>query len=223
MWRQAQPQNNLQEIANKAPWWAAAVGALVLGGLFALLPESLTHMPNWLPLLLIVLVFLPYVIAHLTRRELSHFTTRTLSYLLLAIITIALAISVSFLVISMAKGSFTRGTPLLRDAGLLWVANVLVFSLWFWEIDGGGARIRHQHGHIAADLLFPQQTDTITGARSWAPHYLDYLFVAFTGATALSPTDTMPLSRKAKALMMIEAMIAMTIVLIIAARAVNIL
>jgi uncharacterized membrane protein len=133
-------------------------------------------------------------------------------------------ISVLFLVISMAEsGGAVRGPFLLRDGGLLWVANVLVFSLWFWEIDGGGARKRHQQGHLAADLLFPQQTDTIRGAKIWAPHYLDYLFVSFTTATALSPTDTMPLSRKAKALMMIEAVLAATIVLVIVARAVNVL
>ncbi|MBO0781149.1 MAG: DUF1345 domain-containing protein [Ktedonobacteraceae bacterium] len=217
------PRDEAQEIAKMAPWWAAAIGALVLGGLFALLPESLTHMPYWLPLLLIVLIWLPFVAAHLLRRELSHVTARTLAFALLAIITVVLLISVAFLVISMANGSATRGTALLRDAGLLWVANVLVFSLWYWEIDGGGPRRRHQHGHLAADLLFPQQTDTITGARVWAPHYLDYLFVAFTAATALSPTDTMPLSRRAKALMMIEAVMAMAIVLVIAARAINIL
>ncbi len=80
---------------------------------------------------------------------------------------------------------------------------------------------RHHAGHQAADFMFPQQAGGNDG--SWAPHFLDYLFVAFTGATALSPTDTYPLTRPAKALMMMEAMLSIAIIVLLVARAVNIL
>jgi hypothetical protein len=110
---------------------------------------------------------------------------------------------------------------LLGSAAVLWSVNILVFALWYWEIDGGGPAKRHQSGHQAADFMFPQQVNGNDG--SWAPHFLDYLFVAFTGATALSPTDTFPLTRPAKTLMMIEALLSLTVIGLLAARAVNIL
>lgn len=112
-----------------------------------------------------------------------------------------------------------HATNLLRSTALLWFFNILVFALWYWEIDGGGPWKRHLSGHHAADFLFLQQ---VNGA-SWAPHFLDYLFVAFTGATALSPADTYPLTRRAKVLMMIEAVLALALIGILVARAVNIL
>ena len=112
-------------------------------------------------------------------------------------------------------------TALLQSSVLLWVFNILVFALWYWEIDGGRPVKRHLAGHQAADFMFPQQAGGNDG--SWAPHFLDYLFVAFTGATALSPTDTYPLTRPAKALMMMEAMLSVAIIVLLVARAVNIL
>ncbi len=112
-----------------------------------------------------------------------------------------------------------HATNLLRAAALLWSFNILVFALWYWEVDGGGPWKRHLAGHRAADFLFPQQA---AGER-WVPHFLDYLFVAFTGATALSPADTYPLTRRAKALMMVEAVLSLMVIGILIARAVNIL
>src|SRR5207244_10337054 len=113
----------------------------------------------------------------------------------------------------------SHATNLLRSAAVLWCFNILVFALWYWELDGGGPWKRRQPDHPAADFLFPQQVD----GKSWAPHFLDYLFVAFTGATALSPADTYPLTRPAKALMMSEAVLSLTVIGILVARAVNIL
>lgn len=218
------PPSEAEETVPLVSLWAAALGALVLGGLFILLPEKLTLGPKWLPLVLIILVELPVDIARIFRKKFPLFFERILNYALLGIITIVLTIAVMLLISNLIEnGREVQAQFLLRDGLLLWVSNVLVFSLWFWGIDGGGARKRHKRGHLATDLLFPQQTDTIKGGQAWAPHYLDYLFVAFTTATALSPTDTLPLSRRAKMLMMIEAVLATTIVLIIVARAINIL
>ncbi len=110
---------------------------------------------------------------------------------------------------------------LLRSAALLWGFNILVFALWYWEIDGGGPYKRHLAGHQATDFMFPQQADG--NKTGWVSHFFDYLFLAFTGATALSPADTYPLTPLAKALMMMEAVLSMTIIVLLAARAVNIL
>src|SRR5205814_5793216 len=103
-------------------------------------------------------------------------------------------------------------TILLRSALLLWCSNVLIFGLWYWQIDGGGPVKRHQPGSQAADFLFPQQEDG--NPTGWIPHFLDYLFLAFTGATALGPADISPLTQRAKALMMIEVLLCLLVVLV---------
>src|SRR6266496_1872506 len=135
----------------------------------------------------------------------------------LAVSTLALVVGVALFVLSLPTD--THATNLLRAGALLWSFNILVFALWYWEIDGGGPWKRHLAGHRAADFLFPQQAS----GEHWTPHFLDYLFVAFTGATALSPADTYPLTRLAKMLMMCEALLSLTIAAILIARAVNIL
>src|SRR6266496_484347 len=135
----------------------------------------------------------------------------------LAVSTLALVVGVALFVLTVPTN--THATNLLRAGALLWSFNILVFALWYWEIDGGGPWKRHLAGHRAADFLFPQQAS----GEHWTPHFLDYLFVAFTGATALSPADTYPLTRLAKMLMMCEALLSLTIAAILIARAVNIL
>jgi uncharacterized membrane protein len=203
-------------------WLVVGLGAIALGLLFAALPARLTFGPGWLPLVLIVIILIPPIISLIMQRPLPHIAMRSLGFALLFVVTATLAIGVALLVITLPKRTEAQAGSLLRDAVLLWLSNILVFALWFWEIDGGGAHKRYEAGHPAADLQFPQQAQGNVDGK-WAPHFLDYLFVAFTTATALSPTDTMPLTRRAKTLVMIEALIALSITILIAARAVNIL
>lgn len=214
-----QKPDSSEKRAGMAPRWAAIIGMLAIGVLYAILPPTLIIGPNWLLLAIEVVFLLPLLISILAKRGLSYRAKRTLILILLGIITLALAIAVILLIITLPNDK--RAINLLRDAALLWCFNILVFALWYWEIDGGGPLKRHQAGHQAADFMFPQQVNGNDG--SWAPHFLDYLFLAFTGATALSPADTLPLSRTAKALMMIEAILSLTIIALLAARAVNIL
>ena len=203
-------------------WLFVALGTIVLGSFFAALPARLTFGPGWLPLVLIIIIILPPIISIIMHKPLPHIAMRTLGFTLLFVVTAALVIGVALLVITLPKRTEAQAGSLLRDAVLLWLSNILVFTLWYWEIDGGGAHKRYEAGHPAADLQFPQQSQDNVGGK-WAPHFMDYLFVAFTTATALSPTDTMPLTRRAKGLMMIEAILALSITILIAARAVNIL
>ena len=199
-----------------SPRWAAAIGIIALGFIYLVLPDKLTIGPSWLLLVIEAVLLIPILFFH------GHFsptTIRTLALILLAILTAALAVIVALLIHSLP--SLTRGDTLLRSAGLIWFFNIIVFALWYWEIDGGGPYKRHLSGHKAADFMFPQQADKNMG--HWVPHFIDYLFVAFTGATALSPADTYPLTRKAKMLMMIEAVLSLTVIILLAARAVNIL
>jgi hypothetical protein len=122
--------------------------------------------------------------------------------------------------ITTLKGN-VNGFNLIRSGLLLYCFNVLVSALWYWEIDGGGPEKRRLSDHQAVDFLFPQQMGGSVG--NWAPHFFDYLYLAFTAATAFSPTDTMPLSRRAKFIMMVESVLALVIISFVVSRAINII
>jgi hypothetical protein len=197
----------------------AAFVAVIVGVLFLALPGYLTIGPNWLLLVVEAILLLPLLFFGYTKRLLSRRGIRILTLTMLGVATAALASGIALLINSLPGNN--NAPLLLRSAALLWFSNVLVFALWYWEIDGGGPLKRHLMGHKAADFMFPQQTDGNTS--NWMPHFFDYLFVAFTGATALSPADTYPLTRVAKGLMMVEAIFSMIVIVLLAARAVNIL
>jgi hypothetical protein len=224
---QLSPQNQAktstypQVLEKVAPKWIAAAGALAFGLLYMALPDKFTFGPGWLPLLIEVLLLLPTIVSWQIRHPISHHISRILMFTLLGIITLALIMGVVLLVRNLPNRSESQATTLLRTGGVLWLSNILVFALWYWEIDGGGPRKRHLNGHKGIDFLFPQQVDGNT--QGWIPNFIDYLFLAFTAATALSPTDTYPLSRLAKGLMMIEAVTALLILSILIGRAINIL
>jgi len=201
------------------PRWAAAIGTLTIGFLYLALPQELTFGPSWLLLVLETVLLLPLLYSWTTHRPLPHITIRILTLAILGVVTLGLAGSIALLIYTLPGNK--QASVLLRSAGLLWCSNILVFALWYWEIDGGGPHKRRLSGHKAADLMFPQQVDGNTTC--WIASFIDYLFVAFTGATALSPTDTYPLTPRAKMLMMIEAIFSLIIIVLLAARAVNIL
>ncbi len=201
----------------------AALGILSLGVLYLFLSDKLVpaFIPKWLPLLLDGILVLPLIYSVVMRRRLSQKLLRTLGFLLAGIATIALIASIGLLLSTLPGRSAKDSIGLVRDAAILWISNILVFGLWYWELDGGGPLKRHKANHKAIDFMFPQQVDGDTDG--WAPHFIDYVFLAFNTATAFSPTDTAPLSRPAKVLMMIESLISLIIVAGIAARAINIL
>jgi|SRR5947209_3932415 len=202
--------------------WIVIAAFLVLGIVFLALPSRLTIGPTWLPLALTVLLILLILGAiFFMEHPAKHMTIRLLFFALLSILTLTLIGGVILLITTLPSRTGKQAGGLLRDAGLLWISNIILFALWYWEIDGGGAIKRHLSKHQAADFMFPQQVDG--NKQGWAPLFLDYLFLAFTGATALSPADTFPLTRKAKGLMMMEAVLSMVILVVLAARAINIL
>jgi hypothetical protein len=199
------------------PGIAALIGILLTGLLYFVLPPNLVLGPRWLLMVGDAVFVFPLIIDIMTKWDLSHAVRRAFVLAPLILSTLALILGVTLFTLTLSKN--TDAIDLLRAAGLLWVFNILVFALWYWDVDGGGPWKRQRSGHHAIDFMFPQQTD----GKRWAPDFIDYLFVAFTGATAFSPTDTFPLTKVAKVLMMIEAVISLSVITIIAARAVNIL
>lgn len=205
--------------------WPAILAALAIGLLFYAMPASLTIGPDWLLLVLVGIFAIPSSLAHKAGRlQLNSI----LAYSILGIITLAVLSSLVLLIMRLP----THKDPpveLLRAAGALWIANILVFASWYWRLDGGGPNERDKRGvHTDGAFLFPQmqmdqQKRREMGEDKWSPGFIDYLFLAFNTSTAFSPTDVPVLSRWAKAMMIVQSLISLATVALLAARAVNIL
>ncbi len=199
--------------------WSFLAAVLVIGGLFSILSENLTIGPSWILLAIVAFLSIPLL---LTVYFGQHVWTRILSLIMTGVLTLGLLSSVIFLVDSLFHHS-ANGLSLFRDAAVLWVSNVVMFGVWYWEIDQGGPIRRHVHKMQPTDFLFPQSTVDGELWSNWKPSFVDYLFLAFNTSTAFSPTDTLVMSRKAKVLMITQSSISLVIVAVLAARAINII
>jgi hypothetical protein len=204
----------------REPRWPAFIAMLAAAGVYLALPEPLSLGPSWVLSAIIALLMIPIVLAD---RRGNHSVTRILTIIANGIITIAMVASLIFLVRGIPQHTETP-KALLRSASALWVANILVFALWYWKLDAGGPLGREgPKGMANSSFLFPQMLSRDGQDSSWTPHFVDYLFLAFNTSTAFSPTDTSVLSRGAKIGMMAQALISLMILALLAARAVNIL
>jgi uncharacterized membrane protein len=158
----------------------------------------------------------------------QHALNQVLGYILNSALTLAMIASLVLLIRALPAH---RVSPLelLRAAAGLWATNILIFASWYWRLDAGGPHERARTpGHSDGAFLFPQMTmdpaaKRAAGEHEWEPNFVDYLFLAFNTSTALSPTDVPVLSRWAKLLMMIQALISLLVIILLAARAVNVL
>jgi uncharacterized membrane protein len=186
-------------------WVIPGLTVLVLAALLVSLPDShLMQSLGW-------------------RGRRLHVTRRWLSLGVIAVVSAANAASIILLVHLLVNGAHPNASPLLRAAVHMWIVNVLLFGLWYWQLDGGGPTARPSGDPATRDFLFPQQTEAALLRSGWRPLFLDYLYVSFTNAAAFSPTDTLPLSRWAKMLMLVQSAISLTLAVMVVARAVNIL
>ena len=208
------------------PLWPPFVAMLAVGGLYAALPPSLVAgAPRWLLVVIILGLLAPIVISH---RSGNHYLGQVLGYVLNGIVTAAMILSL-VLMLSAVTHHTVSPPQLLRSAAALWVSNFLIFASWYWRVDAGGPHQRARTpGHTDGAFLFPQMTmlpdaKIAAGEHDWEPNFVDYLFLAFNTSTAFSPTDVPVLSRWAKLLMMIQAMISLLVLALLAGRAVNIL
>jgi uncharacterized membrane protein len=181
------------------------------------LSDGLTLGPRAFLLGLVTVLLVPLLTAHLRG---SHRLARGFAFGVIGLVTVAVVASV-FLLVSSSLGGGTSAPALLRDAALLWAINVVTFAVWYWEMDGGGPARRHRDGHVSEDFLFPQMNFNNKTARGWSPAFLDYFFLAFNTSTAFSPTDTAVLSRRAKVLMMVQALLSLLILAVLVGRAIN--
>ena len=147
---------------------------------------------------------------------------RVVGLALIALISVANGVSLVDLIHALLYGSRTGGRSLIYASVPIWLTNVIVFGLWYWELDRGGPANRELPGHRRPDFLFPQMS-TPAASPGWVPDFFDYLYTSFTNATAFSPTDTMPLTTWAKLLMMLQSLASLVTVAVVVSRAVNIL
>jgi hypothetical protein len=150
---------------------------------------------------------------------------RRLAIVLTAVVTLVNFGVLVRLVAAMLSGHAGAGRTLLLDSLNIWVTNIVLFALWFWALDRGGPPLKGLAPEPRSDFLFPQQQTTFARTQfpNWSPGFIDYLFLAFTTATAFSPTDTLPLTVRAKLLMMAESAISLATIALVASRAVGLL
>ena len=228
------------EELGESPLWPS-LAIIAAAGLYADLPSRFIAGPGggafgaarWaVPALTVILLLALGVIR--TRGPLAraldlapdtlHVTRRRLGLITIGVVSAANAASIGLLIHLLINGALVaQASTLLRAAVHMWAVNVLVFALWFWQLDGGGPLERPRCVPADRDFLFPQQTEPVLMEKGWRPLFLDYLYVSFTNASAFSPTDTMPLSRWAKMLMLVQSAISLALAVMVVARAVNIL
>jgi hypothetical protein len=147
---------------------------------------------------------------------------REAGIVLLALSSVGNALLVLAVIASLVSGHETSGSHLLLKGATVWLTNVILFGLWFWIFDRGGPASRVGSNPPPPGFQFPQMENPDLAAPGWRPHFVDYMYVSFTNSIAFSPTDAMPLNRWAKLLMLFEASISAMVILLVAARAVNI-
>ena len=205
------------------PRWPPAVAIIAVLGLLTMLPHHVQLTPGWVRYLAVLAVVLPMVAVALTKGDAFWLLVERRMIMLFAALyivntTAELADMIGIITLHPPE---TRQISLLSSSLVIWVTNVLSFSLVYWQIDAGGPNARARGVSARPDWLFPQAPDA--SASEWTPRFLDYLFLGYNTATAFSPTDTAPLTGRAKMLMMLESTISLLTLVIVAARAVNVL
>jgi hypothetical protein len=216
------PQNHVDK---PEPRWQALLAFLAVGGIYLALPRSLIVGPWWLLPTLIVVLLIPTVVSHRTgRRSLN----RVLGIVVSSIITVALIGSV-ILLVKFLPSDKEDPIRLLLSGAELWLANVIVFALWYWRLDGGGPTVRRERKEFGScSFLFPQmqipKDERVQfECALWRPRFVDYLFIAFTQSSTFGPTDAPLLARWAKVFTMVQVFISLSIVILLISRAVGVL
>ena len=207
--------------------WPVTITTALAIGLQVAVPDKLVLVrPSWILPVVQGALLVILIMANPHRIDRQSTTMRTLSLVLSGLLTLANVWSVARLAIGITSGHLGQNAgQLLITGAVIWVTNVIVFGLWYWEFDRGGPVARALNiGNRFPDFQFPQMVSPPEMVPpNWEPAYLDYLYLAFTNASAFSPTDTMPMSRWAKVAMTVQSIISIVTVALVVSRAVNIL
>jgi hypothetical protein len=202
--------------------WQMGLAVISAIALQLSLPAKLTLRPHGLLPALEAVVLVTLIVASPSRITKHSVFLHSLVLTLLAVISIDNACSAGFLVHLIVLGHADSAGRLLLEGVSIWLVNIIAFALWYWEFDRGGPVPRAFGQRKFPDLLFPQMQQPDIATPDWEPTFFDYFFVSFTNATAFSPTDTMPLSRWAKGLFLVQSAISLVTVALVISRAVNV-
>jgi uncharacterized membrane protein len=201
--------------------WPPIIALLVVLGLLVLLPGRFRAAPPWVPYVTVFGTIIPMLAFMVTRAQLWRRIERIVTLAFIVLTSALLLISLYGLIASIiGKAGEISGLSLLASAIAIWVGNVVMFSLIYWILDGGGPEARAAGAD--SEWYFPQQQipERFDG---WRPLFFDYLYLAYETSTAFSSTDDGPLTRRAKFLMMSQSGISLITLVIVAARAINVL
>lgn len=206
----------------REPHWPAVVALLVCAALYIILPSRLVVGPRWILPVLVILPLAPLMAQHHRRPDESPWV-RQLTIGLIALITLANMISVTLLVHELLRTVVVQGRNLIYSAISIWLTNVIVFGLWFWELDRGGPHRRAGTDANVPDVQFPQMENPTLAPIDWRPRFFDYLYTSLSNGTSFAPADAMPLTLRAKALFASESIVSLVTIVVVGARAINIL
>ena len=204
------------------PRWPASLALLTCVLQYVLLPNRLVIGPRWLIPALIVLVLIPLSLRRHRHPDDSPWVRR-LTLSLITLITVANFTSMVLLVQRLLNTSVSQGRALIFSAVSVWLTNIIVYGVWFWEVDRGGPTCRAAGHTDVFDLQFPQMENPEYAPKEWRPKFTDYLYTSFANGTSFAPADSMPLTRRMKILFLTESMVSFVTIAVVAARAVNIL
>jgi uncharacterized membrane protein len=211
--------------ARHEPRWPATVAVLGAMALYSVLPDRVIVGlgPTWVVPLLEGVLLVMLTLARLNANTRESGQLRALAISIIALVNAVNVVSLVELVHDLLGGTRAGGRALVYASVPIWITNVIVFALWYWELDRGGPVARQHERRRRPDFLFPQMSTPQAAPLCWTPTFLDYLYTSFTNATAFSPTDTMPLTAWAKLLMMGQSLASLVTVALVVSRAVNIL
>lgn len=200
----------------------SVIVVIVIALQFALPSNLSLSFQGWICALELLILIALYIVSP-NRIEKHHLPSRLIGFTLTTVMTISNTASAFKLVSELISGGIGTATQLLASGGSIWLTNIAIFSLWFWDLDRGGPGARAEAKKEWPDFMFQQMSDPQYAPSNWHPKFFDYLYMSFTNASAFSPTDVLPLTRWAKLLMLLQSTTSLVIVGLVVARAVNIL
>ncbi len=214
--------NPAAPVARHAERWPASLALLACAALYLALPNRLAVGPKWILPVVIILPLIPLSLRRHRHPDDSPWVRRV-TIGLIVVINLVNVVSVGLLVHLLLDATVNQGRNLIYSAVSVWVTNIIVFALWFWEVDRGGPTVRGTSSEGFADIQFPQMENPHLAPDGWGPSFVDYLYTAFANGTSFAPADAMPLSARVKALFAMESIVSLVTIAVVAARAVNIL
>jgi uncharacterized membrane protein len=204
--------------------WPSAASILAVIVLQLILPERLTLGPTWMLPAIEGFVLLTLIVVGPSRLDAQSKDVRYIALTLIGILILANGTTLATLMhLLLRNGQMINGRVLIYSAVAVWFTSIVSFALLYWELDRGGPIARCTVDHSAPDLMFVQMQNPTSTPTPWTPRYIDYLYLSLTNSTAFSPTDVLPLTSRAKCIMASQSLVSLATIVVVGARAVNIL